>query len=58
MLTLSDIFTKNVIKVTLSVTALAIVLGGVQQAALSFQHFAQVDNARQTTFVELASQTK
>lgn len=58
MLTLSNLITPFVIKATLSITALAIVVGGVQQAALSFQHFAQVDNVRQTTYVELASQIK
>lgn len=58
MLTLSNLITPFVIKATLIVTTLTIVGGGVQQAALSFQHFAQVDNARQTTFIQLASQTK
>jgi hypothetical protein len=58
MHTLSTIITPFVVKSTLSAVALALLIGGVQQASLSFQAFANTDHARQATYVELASTTK
>jgi hypothetical protein len=58
MNTLSSIRTSFVVKTTLVAVGIATAFLGVEQASLSFQAFANVDHARQATYVELASQTK
>jgi hypothetical protein len=55
MLTLQNVLTPFVIKSTLIAAGVFSIIGGVQQAALSFQHFGDVNHAQQTTFVQLAA---
>lgn len=55
MLTLQNVLTPFVIKATLIAAGAFTLIGGVQQAALSFQHFGDVNHAQQAAFVQLAA---